>query len=263
MVIQAVEPFMSTEDIPKGAQWLAVLNEKLADTKFCIVCITPENRDAAWLNFEAGAIANAIGEAKVCPILIGLNSTDVQPPMAIFQAAGITETDIWKVVQSVNDQFDQKLAPDQLRRSFERWWPDLEKGIAAALAAQTSQQPVHRDNAELLRETLSEVREQGRLLSQMNSKLFPKQSKLVVSELQTTGSLSVGSTVQHEKWGTGRITAIVGAGRDQLLTINFDEVGSKMLMAKYAPLTLIAAPGGETVRKNSSRKEPSRAEEED
>jgi DNA helicase II / ATP-dependent DNA helicase PcrA len=48
--------------------------------------------------------------------------------------------------------------------------------------------------------------------------------------------LSVGDHVRHPKWGEGTIQNVVGAGGDGLVTIDFPNVGQKMLMLKYAPL---------------------------
>jgi DNA helicase II / ATP-dependent DNA helicase PcrA len=51
--------------------------------------------------------------------------------------------------------------------------------------------------------------------------------------------LEAGDRVRHPKWGEGRIEGIVGAGGDGLVTIDFPNVGQKMLMLKYAPLEKI------------------------
>jgi DNA helicase-2/ATP-dependent DNA helicase PcrA len=48
--------------------------------------------------------------------------------------------------------------------------------------------------------------------------------------------LAVGDRVRHPKWGEGLVKAVTGAGGDGLLTINFPNVGEKMVMLKYAPL---------------------------
>jgi DNA helicase-2/ATP-dependent DNA helicase PcrA len=48
--------------------------------------------------------------------------------------------------------------------------------------------------------------------------------------------LKVGDRVRHPKWGEGKVAATEGAGGDGLLTINFPNVGQKMVMLKYAPL---------------------------
>jgi DNA helicase II / ATP-dependent DNA helicase PcrA len=51
--------------------------------------------------------------------------------------------------------------------------------------------------------------------------------------------LEAGDRVRHPKWGEGCIDNIVGAGGDGLVTIDFPNVGQKMLMLKYAPLEKI------------------------
>jgi DNA helicase-2/ATP-dependent DNA helicase PcrA len=48
--------------------------------------------------------------------------------------------------------------------------------------------------------------------------------------------LEAGDRVRHPKWGEGTIENVVGAGGDGLVTIDFPNVGQKMLMLKYAPL---------------------------
>lgn len=51
--------------------------------------------------------------------------------------------------------------------------------------------------------------------------------------------LERGDRVRHPKWGEGTIENVVGAGGDGLVTIDFPNVGQKMLMLKYAPLEKI------------------------
>src|SRR5438105_13665806 len=49
----AVEPYVPSEDIDKGARWNLEIGKQLADSSFRILCVTPENLDALWLTFEA------------------------------------------------------------------------------------------------------------------------------------------------------------------------------------------------------------------
>ncbi|HEV3157627.1 MAG TPA: DUF3553 domain-containing protein, partial [Candidatus Baltobacteraceae bacterium] len=51
--------------------------------------------------------------------------------------------------------------------------------------------------------------------------------------------LQVGDRVRHPKWGEGLVAGVQGAGGDGLLTINFPNVGQKMVMLKYAPIEKI------------------------
>lgn len=48
---------------------------------------------------------------------------------------------------------------------------------------------------------------------------------------------TVGDAVNHKTFGTGTITAVQAMGGDTLLTIQFDKVGQKKLMATFAKLT--------------------------
>jgi DNA helicase-2/ATP-dependent DNA helicase PcrA len=49
-------------------------------------------------------------------------------------------------------------------------------------------------------------------------------------------NLKIGDRVRHPKWGEGTISNLVGGGGDGLVTVDFPNVGQKMLMLKYAPL---------------------------
>jgi hypothetical protein len=43
-VLQSVEPYISSEDIDKGARWSTDISQELEDSSFGIICVTPENR---------------------------------------------------------------------------------------------------------------------------------------------------------------------------------------------------------------------------
>jgi hypothetical protein len=75
-VLQLVKPYFSS-DMDKGARWGSEISEELSKSKFGIVVLTRNNLLSPWINFEAGAISRTVGQAKVCPILFGIEPTDV------------------------------------------------------------------------------------------------------------------------------------------------------------------------------------------
>lgn len=125
-VIQAVQPWMSSEDIDPGERWNAQVARELHDSQFGIICLTPESLNSAWMLFEAGALAKTLDKTSVCPYLIGLDEVDLKGPLAQFQAAKANKDGTLSLIRSINTGLGTQMLPDdKLRRTFERWWPDL------------------------------------------------------------------------------------------------------------------------------------------
>jgi hypothetical protein len=121
---------MSDEDIAKGAHWPSDLGRELQETKFGIICLTPENLNEPWILFEAGALSKTINQARVCPYLFALEPTAVPPPLGHFQASKANQVDTKRLLQSINAAVEEAkgraLSQVRLDAAFEKWWPDLE-----------------------------------------------------------------------------------------------------------------------------------------
>ena len=166
-VLQALDPFMSDEDIPKGAQWPDELKKQFDSVKFAIVCVTSDNMTSPWLNFESGAVSNAIGKPNVCPLLLDLAPADLTGPLASFQAARCSQADVLKLVQSMNKQLPTKLSDERLQYAFGRWWPEFERGLEDGKKIGPEAKPKPRETNEIVRETLLLVREQGEAVAEL------------------------------------------------------------------------------------------------
>lgn len=128
-VLQSAAPWMSNQ-IAKGERWSERIGEKLAHYQIGIVCVTPENLSAPWLLFEAGALSKAIGQAKVCPVLLGITPGDVKGPLAQFQATILEKRDFFDFVSGLNAQMcEDAVELSVLRDAFDRTWPDFEKRV--------------------------------------------------------------------------------------------------------------------------------------
>ena len=157
-VIQAVEPWMSEADIAKGARWSLDMARELDETRVGIICLTPENLNAAWILFEAGALSKTLEETYVCPYLLDLRPADLEGPLAQFQAAMGNEEDTRKLVQTINRALgDEALAEERVNKAFRVWWSQLEESLANIPAAEgkpESQRPLR----EMVEEMLVSVR---------------------------------------------------------------------------------------------------------
>ena len=59
-VLRFVEPWVSSEDIPKGTRWGIQLASELEGTHSGIICLVHDNLTEPWLDFEAGALSKSI-----------------------------------------------------------------------------------------------------------------------------------------------------------------------------------------------------------
>lgn len=56
---------------------------------------------------------------------------------------------------------------------------------------------------------------------------------------KVAGNLSVGAAVEHDRFGKGVVTAINGSGDSTKATVNFEIVGTKQLLLKFAKLRVV------------------------
>jgi TIR domain-containing protein len=128
-VLQHVEPWVSSEDIDKGARWIADLSRELEASKFGIICLVPGNTAEPWLNFEAGVISHAVATARVAPLLLGLTRADVKGPLAQFQSTIFEKDDVRKLLHSINRASERPVPDDRLKEAFDGLWPTLVSAI--------------------------------------------------------------------------------------------------------------------------------------
>src|SRR5258705_7407622 len=114
---------MSAVDIDRGARWSSDIAIELADTSFGVLCLTPENLNAPWIHFEAGALSKTLDKSFVCPYLFELEPADLKGPLIQFNAAKADEEDTLKLVLTINQAQETPLPERTVEESFEAWWP--------------------------------------------------------------------------------------------------------------------------------------------
>lgn len=125
-VLQDVECFYSTVDIRAGQRWGAEIASQLAKTDFGILCVTPENIGAAWLNFEAGALSK-LEDSRVVPVTLGFSPGAVEDPLRQFNGVEANQQGFLKLVKAIADVAKSHVNVD---RVFDRWWSELETAVS-------------------------------------------------------------------------------------------------------------------------------------
>ena len=52
-------------------------------------------------------------------------------------------------------------------------------------------------------------------------------------------NLKIGDMVQHQRFGRGVVTEIEGEGQNKKAKVNFDNIGSKTLVLKFAKMRIV------------------------
>ena len=167
-IIQAVQPWISTQT-DKGARWRQEIGDHLEDVRVGIVCLTPENLDATWIHFEAGALSKT-KDARVCTFLLGMQPTDIKEPLAQFQATKADEVDIRALIKNINryvgEDGGRALPEKDVDEIFDLHWPRLKEKLQAISGQRVTEGPVREDH-EKLDEILEILRGQEQHLQEL------------------------------------------------------------------------------------------------
>lgn len=158
-VIQSLKPYLSSE-MDKGARWESEISKMLEESKFGIICLTPDNINEPWILFEAGAISKGMGKSRVCPILFEIAPSDIEYPLALFQLTSFSKEEILKLLKTINEALEEtKLTESQLEQAIDIWWPKLDEKISDVLSSiDRSQRISKRSQIDMLEEILMTVR---------------------------------------------------------------------------------------------------------
>ena len=130
-VIQQIKPYVSSEDIDKGARWATDISDELNKSSFGILFVTNENINAPWLNFEAGALSKTLEKTCVSPFLFHIKPSDLNEALLQFQATNYQKDDIKKLLCTINKASGEELiTQEMLDKSFDMWFPKLENELA-------------------------------------------------------------------------------------------------------------------------------------
>ena len=176
-VIQSIEPYVSSEDIDKGARWSTDIAKELEDSTFGILCVTKDNIEAPWLSFEAGALSKTMEKAFVTPFLFDIKRSEVQGPILQFQSTVFEKEDIKKMIKTLNKACgDMSIQEARLDKAFDVWYPTLEeslnkiKGKKEAINSSEKQEK-NSISAKILEEILDLSRDNQKLLRTPDERL--------------------------------------------------------------------------------------------
>ncbi|SPE27148.1 hypothetical protein SBA5_580027 [Candidatus Sulfotelmatomonas gaucii] len=165
-VLQAVRPYFSPDDVSKGSRWSSEIAKELEASRIALLFITPENPEAPWLVFEAGALSKNLDRSKVCPLLFGnIDPTDIKGPLVQFQAAKFDKVEMKRVLKMINTELGEAaLNADDLESVFEMWWPKLDEQVSERLREiAESDETAKRPDRDLLEEILGLTRRNIRM----------------------------------------------------------------------------------------------------
>ncbi len=181
-VIQAVQPWISTRNIDRGAIWFSEIGDKLRDVSIGIVCLTKENKDRPWILFEAGALAKGLTTNRVCTFLIDLEPADLKDPLAQFNHTVPEKESVWELVRTINDCLDEKKLDERILMTvFETYWDKfLEDFETAVKENEEGEEVPDRSEADILSEILTNTRVMSRRIRRLE---VERKSKDTIGDL--------------------------------------------------------------------------------
>jgi hypothetical protein len=167
--------------------------------------------------FEAGALSKKLDKSNVCPLLFGMEASDIQGPLVQFQAAKFDKLEVKRAVKMMNGLLTESLAIDVLDSVFDMWWPKLEKEVTDILGKQGTAKPsALRSERQLIEEILDLVRASS--IKAKSEKGSPSLSLVAVGTLVN----KLGDLTEHMK-----NTGVFGQQRTLLLEI-VESLGSAL-----------------------------------
>lgn len=178
LILQYAKPWVSDKDISAGDRWAQAIAGELESANFGIICIAPENIKSEWILFEAGALSKSMLDAKVIPLLLGLELSDLSGPLSQFQALKVDQQGMLDVAKAINAVAETKAADGTIEQLVPALWGQLQQKIDAIPDKDSSEKHM-RPQAEILEELVSQVRGLGARMHDFDSEIMEKEMRYV------------------------------------------------------------------------------------
>ncbi|MEP2658021.1 MAG: toll/interleukin-1 receptor domain-containing protein [Sedimentitalea sp.] len=160
LILQYTKPWVSDKDISAGDRWAQAIAGELESSNFGILCITPENINSEWILFEAGALSKSMLDAKVIPILFGLELSDLSGPLSQFQALKVDQQGMLDVAKSINKVAEQQAEDAHIEELVPALWEKLRQKLDDIPNKEDDEKHA-RPQTEILEELVFQVRGLG------------------------------------------------------------------------------------------------------
>lgn len=131
LILQYTKPWVSEKDISAGERWAQKIASELEASNFGIICVTPENINSEWILFEAGALSKSMQDSKVIPLLFDLELSELNGPLAQFQAIKADQVGILNIVKAINAVAENKATDNTIETLVPGMWPTFAASLAA------------------------------------------------------------------------------------------------------------------------------------
>ncbi len=171
LIVHNVDPWFSVRDIDAGDRWSVEIASKLADSNFGVLCLTPDNLDAAWLHFEAGALSKSVTEGAVVPYVLDLELSQIpQGPLSQFQAKKADRDGTFALIETLSNLSKSGRTDAQLRELFDSLWPKLQDKLTKIPSVSPRERP-NRPQGDILEELVAVSRESSTRLERIETGL--------------------------------------------------------------------------------------------
>jgi hypothetical protein len=134
------------------------------------------NLSSEWILFEAGALSKSMLDAKVIPLLFGLELGDLSGPLSQFQALKIDQKGIMDVITAINAVSETKASETTINQLVPAIWSQLQQKIDSIPGKAPAGKHI-RPNGEILEELVSQVRGLGARMSERDIDIMDRDPK--------------------------------------------------------------------------------------
>lgn len=244
-VLQATEPWISSDNIERGAMWFQDLSESLGSCSVGIICLTKENKNAPWILFEAGGLLKGLSSNRVCTFLVDLEPKDIEPPLSQFNHTLPAYKSMYQLISMLSDRLEAgKLEEKTLDKVFQTYWPSFDQNFNDILetSAEAKEPTVDRSESDLLTEIPYTVRSLEQQLKKPAAIDFnwpfveSSEAPLQETTNMTTSppKFEQNELIVHKVFGPGKIVDVYRIGSDWVLAINFEKCGMKRIIYSAA-----------------------------
>ena len=192
-VLQAIVPYFTPSDIDKGTRWASDIAGQLETSDVGLLILTPENVTAQWMLFEAGALSKKLDASKVCPILFGMEPSDLTGPLTQFQLTVFSKHDILRLMTDLNVALGSRsLETSIFDNIFDTFWPNLETRVKEVMKqdAGSGTEPKRKER-EIMEEVLELTRTMAVQVSQVDKAVRSPPRPAAAVSYPETGQLAV------------------------------------------------------------------------